>query len=108
IFATKPLAKLQIRIRHARLRVSPRNLAAYRSTDGEAGLGYGMVFERAANDRTAAAPTEMMPRLEISGWRWLGRRPISGRRHRRHARQMVQERDHFAISALRGKADVTC
>src|SRR5262252_4246718 len=62
IFAAQPLAKLQIRIRHARLRVSPRNLAAYRSTDGKAGLGYGMAFERAANDRTAA-PTEMMPRF---------------------------------------------
>ena len=62
IFAAKPLAKLQIRIRHARLCVSPRNLAAYRSTDGKAGLGYGMAFERAANDPTAA-PTEMMPRF---------------------------------------------
>ena len=29
IFAAKPLAKLQIRIRHARLCVSPRNLAPY-------------------------------------------------------------------------------
>src|SRR5262249_30724741 len=61
IFAAKPLAKLQIRIRYARLCVSPRNLAAYRSTDGKAGLGYGMAFERAANDPTAA-PT-MMPRF---------------------------------------------
>src|SRR5262249_15226473 len=62
IFATKPLAKLQIRIRHARLCVSPRNLAAYRSTDGKAGLGYGMAYEGAVNDRSAA-PTEMMPRF---------------------------------------------
>src|SRR5262249_39004582 len=99
IFAAKPLAKLQIRIRHARLRVSPRNLAAYRSTDGEAGLGYGVVYEGAARDLNAA-PTEMMTRLaELSGVAL------------RHARQTVQERDHFeirAISALRGKADVTC
>src|SRR5262249_33818986 len=62
IGAAKALAKLQIRIRHARLCVSPRNLAPYRSTDGKAGLGYGMAFERAANDPTAA-PTEMMPRF---------------------------------------------
>jgi hypothetical protein len=57
-----------------------------------------MVYERAASDRTAA-PTEMMPRLaEISGMAL------------RHARQMVQERDHFEIrtmSALRAKAERT-
>src|SRR5262250_1957718 len=66
ISAAKPLAKLQIRIRHARLCVSPRNLAAYRSTDGEAGLGYDVVYEGAVNVLNAA-PTEMMPRLEIGG-----------------------------------------
>src|SRR5262249_42928353 len=71
IFAAEPLAKLQIRIRHARLRVSPRNLATYRSTDGAAGLGYDMVFERAANDPTAVA-TEMMSRLEMSGMALAG------------------------------------
>src|SRR5262249_3106823 len=62
--------------RHARLCVSPRNLAPYRSTDGEAGLGYDMVFESAASARTAdrtAAPTAMMPRLaEISAMALAG------------------------------------
>jgi hypothetical protein len=57
-----------------------------------------MVYERAASDRTAA-PTEMMPRLaEISGMVV------------RHARQMVQQRDHFEIrtmSAFRAKAERT-
>src|SRR5262249_57822497 len=66
LFAAKPLAKLQIRIRHARLCVSPRNLAAYRSTDGEAGLGYDLVYEGAVSDLNAA-PTEMMPRLALGG-----------------------------------------
>ena len=55
-----------------------------------------MVYERAASDRTAA-PTEMMPRLaEISGIAL------------RHARQVVQERDHFEIRTMvRAKAEVT-
>src|SRR5215471_4145922 len=91
IFAAKPLAKLPIRIRHARLCVSPRNLAPYRSTDGEAGLGYDMVFERAANARTAA-PTEMMPRLAaISGMALTGS-PAED--------TTVEERDRFEIRAL--------
>src|SRR5262249_949590 len=38
------------------------NLAPYRSTDGEAGLGYGMAFERAI-DELNVTPTEMIPRL---------------------------------------------
>src|SRR5215813_11771232 len=33
-----------------------------RVNNGKAGLGYGMAFERAAHDPTAA-PTEMMPRF---------------------------------------------
>ena len=57
-----------------------------------------MVYERAASDRTAA-PTKMMPRLaEISEMAL------------RHARQMVQDRDHFetrTMSASRAKAEVT-
>src|SRR5262249_44249473 len=97
IFAAKPLAKLPIRIRHPRLCVSPRNLAPYRSTDGEAGLGYGMVLERAASARSAdgtAAPTAMTPRLAAIKRRGVGRFGPK--------RMTVDGRDRFEIRAPAG------
>jgi hypothetical protein len=52
----------KLRLHAARLCVSPRNLATYRSWLGRSWIRHG--FRTAANDPNAA-PTEMMPRLAL-------------------------------------------